>query len=551
MSKKDLAVKDFINSCNQQLKSLEDQKWSKAETERLLIIDSLKWITKNKSKIVEEFKKNGQIKNEKPSFYLLLDEKDEITLIINTGKIIAQGGQRIVSESIAVQKNKLHPSPFVTLESKNKLAEIALEGEIKLSEKFSSNPFIVPTIYGDKVSFSPRMFVLNNLLEAKQGSTIPTQGNMLWMIYSLIKGVDILNSNGLLHNDLKKENILVNINKNGNFCAYIADMGSAALKSDHSIKLIGNFDNMAFDNPVLQPLLKGLLDLDNNILSRIRSLSSIIDDSTPYKNLQTIEDARKVTDTEIETYETLQIFLQRRDAKILEIIRGFEPIKDDKLKPFDSAFTLESANEIPTIRYMLEFIEKNNIADIQFSNEYLTEKDDVWSLCSIIRDMIEWYETVIEGRLPTLFIEIRDQLNLDLTYLEKDRSSTRQLLNMFLMAFNNMILDTNIPEKARQECIQVFLDQSKYYNVELSYLPQTTVKYEKIEENIISKVKKHKSENNSGLISSNHKSNPAKDKTDSISQFGKFYLLFNSKKKAVSTPNTPSPPSRSDVLIPS
>ncbi len=151
MSKKDLEFKAFFNSCNQQLKFLKDKKWSNAETERLLIIDSLEWIIKNKRNILEEFKNNVQIKNEKPSFYLLLDEKDEITLIINTGKIIARGGQRIVSESIAFQKNKLYP--FVTLESKNEHAEIALEGEIKLSEKFSSNQFVVPIIYGRQGEF--------------------------------------------------------------------------------------------------------------------------------------------------------------------------------------------------------------------------------------------------------------------------------------------------------------------------------------------------------------------------------------------------------------
>ncbi len=402
----------------------------------------------------------------------------------------------------------------------------------------------------DKVSFSPRMFVLNNLLESKHGR-IPTQGNMLWMIYSLIKGVDTLNSNGLLHNDLKKENILVEINKNGNFCSYLADMGSAALKSDHSIRLLGNFDNMAFDNPVLQPLLKNLLDLDNMMLNAIRSLSSTKDGSKPYKNLQTIEDARKVADTEIDTYETLQFFLKKRDAKILEVTRGFEPSKDYKsVKPFDIAYTLERANESPTIRYMLEFVEKNNIEDIQFQNEYLTEKDDVWSLCSTIKDLIDWYETVTPSSLATLFIEIRDQLNLNLTSLEKDRDSIKTVMCVFLMTFNNMLLDTSIPERTRQEYIQVFSDQSKYYNVELSFLPQTEVNDEQIEEKMISNVKKYKSKNIFGLTSSNpesteiikyKESKPTKDKPDSTSQFGKFYKFFNTKKKAIPAPNTPSP----------
>ncbi len=452
--KQESDFKAFFTTCEQQLNRLEqcvhlpedytdaglgqdNNKWDLAE-----IIDILKFVLeeKNKKTIIENLNK-GQSKrwkytesNLKITIIVKLAPSGRVHLTFDfnskfleakTNKIIAEGSHSKVKRSAELIEGADRIQATVTSSSK-KMSEDSLNNRIAEKELLkvilAENPFFTAIIYGDvhdgkKInSTAPRMQMdLYNLIYPSTKEVIdsinkltkPKLADVLWILFALIRGINILHKKGILHRDFKLANILINKNEYGHWCVYITDPGAAIFEKDLEKDNFMNCTYLyaAYDNPIWYLFAKEFSKVAKTETNFWRVLQSM--DYSGYKPFSDIDQD------------------QRQYYPVLSIL-------------FDSFF---------------------NSKPIKFQKTYAAQKEDIWQLSTILNDLITWFQKENNLlKLPEILQNILDYNNKNILKGREERGSADDLETYFLAQLDRLN-DATI--------WMLFQQQSNYHDIDM------------------------------------------------------------------------------------
>ncbi len=450
--KEEADFKPFFTTCEQQLSRLEQcvslpEDYTNAglgrpnnEKDLLEITAILKFILeeKNKQTIIENLN-NGQSTRWKYTesglkitiiIKLALSGRVHLTFDFNskfleakTNKIIAAGGQSKVKSSAELIQGLDIIQATVTSSSRKQNQDSV---DRRLREKellkviLSDNPFFTEIVYGDvhdgKInSTAPRMQMdLYNLIypsTEKSGAidklTKLKLADVLWIIFALIRGVNILHKKGILHRDLKLANILVHKNQHGHWCVYITDPGAAAFEKDakEDKTMYCTYRYAAHDNPIWLPFAQAFAKVKKS-------------EANFWKVLNSMDYA------------------------------GYQPFVD---------VTKSNSIYFPVISALLHsFLTPRPIT---FQTSYADQKEDLWQLSNMLSDTISWFKKVNNlAELPKILQDILNR-NFQNQYNDRDERDTVDDLENYFLRQPDSLNDYAITE--------LFQQQSEYYGIDM------------------------------------------------------------------------------------